>query len=114
MKSWPFFLFYLLIFKKGSCKTLSSCGWLAQLVEHLVYTEGVSGSNPLPPTIFSLKHKEGTPVLIRGWSEALGFDLSDKVINDRVINDVAFFCVILTSINVWVIIDFNDVWFVIV
>ena len=26
-------------------------GRLAQLVEHLVYTERVSGSNPLPPTI---------------------------------------------------------------
>ena len=27
-------------------------GRLAQLVEHLVYTERVSGSSPLPPTIF--------------------------------------------------------------
>ncbi len=25
-------------------------GWLAQLVEHLVYTEGVKGSSPLLPT----------------------------------------------------------------
>ena len=29
-------------------------GRLAQLVEHLVYTERVGGSNPSPPTIFSL------------------------------------------------------------
>ncbi len=28
-------------------------GRLAQLVEHLVYTEKVKGSNPLPPTILS-------------------------------------------------------------
>ena len=27
------------------------CGRLAQLVEHLVYTERVIGSSPLPPTI---------------------------------------------------------------
>ncbi len=26
-------------------------GWLAQLVEHLPYKQGVSGSIPLPPTI---------------------------------------------------------------
>lgn len=25
-------------------------GWLAQLVEHLPYTQRVSGSSPLPPT----------------------------------------------------------------
>jgi hypothetical protein len=30
-------------------------GRLAQLVEHLVYTERVSGSSPLAPTIFGLR-----------------------------------------------------------
>ena len=31
--------------------TMGICfGWLAQLVEHLVYTEGVKGSSPLLPT----------------------------------------------------------------
>ena len=29
---------------------VKSIGWLAQLVEHLVYTEGVKGSSPLLPT----------------------------------------------------------------
>ena len=29
------------------------CGWLAQLVEHLVYTEGVKGSSPLLTLLFS-------------------------------------------------------------
>ena len=29
----------------------SSSGRLAQLVEHFVYTEGVGGSSPSPPTI---------------------------------------------------------------
>ncbi len=32
-------------------KTLLKKGRLAQLVEHLVYTEGVKGSSPLLPTI---------------------------------------------------------------
>ena len=34
-------------------------GRLAQLVEHLVYTERVSGSSPLPPTIQNLKSIRG-------------------------------------------------------
>ena len=42
-------------------------GRLAQLVEHLVYTERVSGSSPLAPTIFGFKPIEapkmqGTPL----------------------------------------------------
>ena len=37
-----------LAFGKGGC--LNLMGRLAQLVEHLVYTERVSGSSPLAPT----------------------------------------------------------------
>ena len=33
--------------------TMAHCGWLAQLGEHLVYTERVGGSIPSPPTITS-------------------------------------------------------------
>jgi hypothetical protein len=32
--------------------SFSPFGRLAQLEEHLVYTQGVSGSNPLPPTYY--------------------------------------------------------------
>ena len=37
-------------------------GRLAQLVEHLVYTERVIGSSPLPPTI---KYSGGVAQLVR-------------------------------------------------
>lgn len=33
-------------------------GWLAQLVEHLPYTQRVSGSSPLPPTIIKKSKNE--------------------------------------------------------
>src|SRR5262249_27908226 len=35
------------------------CGRLAQPVEHLVYTERVRGSSPLPPTLTWLLTEEG-------------------------------------------------------
>jgi hypothetical protein len=48
-------------FSSGPLRKLAgqACAWhglffvgrLAQLVEHFVYTEGVGGSNPSPPTI---------------------------------------------------------------
>ena len=38
-------------------------GRLAQLVEHLVYTERVIGSSPLPPTI--IKYSGGVAQLVR-------------------------------------------------
>ncbi len=34
-------------------------GRLAQLVEHFVYTEGVGGSNPSPPTSLRSRSEEG-------------------------------------------------------
>jgi hypothetical protein len=37
-------------------------GWLAQLVEHLPYKQGVSGSIPLPPTIISGERVQGAVV----------------------------------------------------
>ena len=41
---------------------LFNVGRLAQLVEHLVYTERVIGSSPLPPTI---KRNGGVAQLVR-------------------------------------------------
>ncbi len=43
-------------------------GRLAQLVEHLVYTERVSGSNPLPPTIHPTKSQPS------GFDDQAGVD----------------------------------------
>ena len=51
-------LFFLagavLLFSERQGKGSIPEGRLAQLVEHLVYTERVSGSSPLPPTIFPI------------------------------------------------------------
>lgn len=42
-------------------------GWLAQLVEHFVYTEDVGGSSPSPPTMTFAFGFDGSPcVLQRG------------------------------------------------
>ena len=41
-------------------------GRLAQLVEHLVYTERVGGSNPSPPTIFKTNILENSSAPARG------------------------------------------------
>ena len=40
-------------------------GRLAQLVEHLVYTENVGGSRPSPPTIFYYKPIQSLIIYIR-------------------------------------------------
>ena len=39
------------LFRPREADTPGSGGWLAQLVERLVYTEDVGGSSPSPPTI---------------------------------------------------------------
>jgi len=41
-------------FDLKSLRQVSALGWLAQLVERLVYTENVGGSKPSPPTISAL------------------------------------------------------------
>ena len=42
---------------------VKSIGWLAQLVEHLVYTEGGKGSSPLLPT--KMNKSGGVAQLVR-------------------------------------------------
>lgn len=47
------------------CLMRASNGRLAQLVEHLVYTERVSGSNPLPPTIHPFTYRYTPSIIAR-------------------------------------------------
>ncbi len=63
-------------------------GRLAQLVEHLVYTERVSGSSPLPPTTRSTQEREivamdlgleGKTALVLGASKGLGRAIAESL-----------------------------------
>ncbi len=53
----------------GTTFTLPVSGRLAQLVEHLVYTEGVGGSSPSSPTIIRLVAQAKLAQLVERMSE---------------------------------------------
>src|SRR5438270_3128686 len=66
-------------------------GRLAQLVEHLVYTERVGGSNPSPPTIRGQRCEPGGRGVIRGVGAPsqpdLGaYDLDHVILDDNLVD----------------------------
>ena len=56
-------------------------GRLAQLVEHLVYTERVGGSSPSPPTIFPDKQMAGGHLPGKIPSDSEGEPLRPKALD---------------------------------
>ena len=46
--------------------------WLAQLIEHLLYTQNVIGLNPIPPTILKIGvFGSGHPASFGNWTISL-------------------------------------------